>query len=356
MEQRKKAVITGITGQDGSFLAEFLLHKGYEVHGFVRRTSMFNRGRIDHLHQDPHTATNIFLHYAELTDDGSIFRLINKIQPDEIYHLGAQSHVRISFDIPEFTANTDAIGSLRLLEAARLLQKPVKFYMACSSEMYGTSPPPQNEDTPFQPMSPYAIAKVFAYHATKMYREAYGMFASNGILFNHESERRGENFVTRKITLGIAKIKAGLMDKIYLGNLEAKRDWGYAPEYVEAIWRILQHEKADDFVIATGETHSVKEFLKEAFEYAGLGNWEPYVQIDPRYFRPIDPAILQGDSTKAKQVLGWSPKVTFKDLVKIMVDLDLRKFGVPVPGEGIAILKERFPYHLNGSLHPTKVV
>ncbi|MBI1984978.1 MAG: GDP-mannose 4,6-dehydratase, partial [Candidatus Wildermuthbacteria bacterium] len=304
METRKKAVITGITGQDGSFLAELLLNKGYEVHGFVRRASTFNRGRIDHLHVGDTASPSFFLHYAELTDDGSIFRLMHKIQPDEVYHLAAQSHVRISFDIPEFTANTDAIGTVRMLEAARNLEKPVKFYMACSSEMFGNVPAPQNEQTPFQPRSPYAIAKVFSYHSVRMYREAYNMFASNGILFNHESERRGENFVTRKITLGAAKIKAGLEKKIYLGNLEAKRDWGYAPEYVEAMWKILQHEKPDDFVIATGETHSVKEFLEAVFSYAGLGDWRPYVEIDPRFYRPVEVNLLQGDTSKAKKVLG----------------------------------------------------
>lgn len=348
METKKKAIITGITGQDGSFLAELLLSKGYEVHGFVRRASTFNRGRIDHLHVGEGASPQFFLHYAELTDDGSIFRHMHKIQPDEVYHLGAQSHVRISFDIPEFTANTDAIGTIRMLEAARALEKPVKFYMACSSEMFGNEQAPQNEQTPFHPRSPYAIAKVFSYHSVRMYREAYNMFASNGILFNHESERRGENFVTRKITIGIAKIKAGLEKKIYLGNVEAQRDWGYAPEYVEAMWKILQHSDPDDFVIATGETHSVKEFLEAAFAYAGLGNWEPYVEIDPRFYRPAEVNLLQGDATKAKRILGWEPKVTFNDLAKIMVDLDLRAHGVEPPGEGLKILQEKFSHHWNG--------
>ncbi|MDO8577332.1 MAG: GDP-mannose 4,6-dehydratase [Candidatus Wildermuthbacteria bacterium] len=345
METKKKAVVTGITGQDGSFLAELLLSKGYEVHGFVRRASTFNRWRIDHLHTGSATSPSFFLHYAELTDDGSIFRLMHKIQPDEVYHLGAQSHVRISFDIPEFTVNTDAIGTIRVLEAIRDLEKPVKFYMACSSEMFGNMPSPQNEETQFEPRSPYAISKVFSYHSTRMYREGYKMFASNGILFNHESERRGENFVTRKITLGVAKIKAGLEKKLFLGNLEAKRDWGYAPEYVEAMWRMLQHSEADDFVIATGETHSVKEFLDVAFAYAGLGDWKPYVEIDPRFYRPVEVNLLQGDSSKAKRILGWDPKVKFNDLAKIMVDLDMQAYEIKAPGEGLKILREQFPYH-----------
>ncbi len=326
--ENKKAFITGITGQDGSYLTELLLKKGYEIHGLVRRASSFNRGRIEHLYQDPHISKRIFLHYGDLTDTGSIYRLINQIKPDEVYHLGAQSQVRISFDVPEYTADTDALGTLRILEAIRSSGLPIKFYMAASSEMFGASSPPQNEKTPFHPRSPYAISKVFAYHTTRFYREAYNIFACNGILFNHESPRRGENFVTRKITLGIAKIKAGLMKKIYLGNLEAKRDWGYAPEFCEAIYKIMQHPEPDDFVIATGEVHSVKEFLEESFNYAGLGDWKSYVEIDPRYFRPAEVEVLVGDASKAKEKLGWEPRTKFKDLVKIMVDADLKNYGL----------------------------
>lgn len=319
----KKALITGITGQDGSYLAEFLLEKGYEVHGIIRRASTFNTGRIDHLFQDPHTpGARFFLHYGDLTDTGNISKLLNQIKPDEIYHLGAQSHVRISFDMPEYTANTDALGTLRILEAIRNSGLPIKFYNAASSEMFGAAPAPQNEQTPFNPRSPYAVSKVFSYHITRNYREAYNIFACNGILFNHESPRRGETFVTRKITRGIARIKAGLDKKIYLGNLDAKRDWGYAPEYCEAMYLIMQQPEPDDFVIATGETHSVKEFLAEAFKCAGLGDWKPYVEIDQRYFRPTEVDVLIGDAKKAKEKLGWQPKIKFRDLVKLMVDAD----------------------------------
>lgn len=326
--EKPKALITGITGQDGSYLAELLLEKGYQVHGLVRRASSFNTGRIEHLYQDPHTNKDIFLHYSDLLDAGNLYRLIHEIQPQEIYHLAAQSHVGISFYVPEFTANTNALGTLRLLEAIRSLKDSIKFYMASSSEMFGVAPSPQNENTPFCPQSVYAISKVFSYHLTRFYREAYNIFACNGILFNHESAKRGENFVTRKITLGIAKIKSGLAKKIYLGNLDAKRDWGYAPEYVEAMYKIMQHQKPDDFVIATGETHSVKEFLEESFKYAGLGDWRPYIEIDPRYFRPAEVSLLCGDAAKAKKELGWEPKTKFKDLVKIMVDADLKKYGL----------------------------
>ena len=322
---RKKALITGITGQDGSYLAEFLLSKDYEVHGVIRRASTFNTDRIDHLFQDPHAPeARFFLHYGDLTDTGNIVKLINQIKPDEVYHLGAQSHVRVSFDMPEYTANVDALGTLRILEAIRNSGLPIKFYNAASSEMFGASLPPQNEKTPFYPRSPYAVSKVFSYYITRNYREAYQIFACNGILFNHESPRRGETFVTRKITRGIARIKAGLDKKIYLGNIEAKRDWGYAPEYVKAIWQMLQQPQPDDFVIATGEAHSVKEFLAEAFSYAGLSNWENYIEIDPRYFRPTEAEVLIGDSTKAQKILGWEPRVKFKELVKIMVDADLK--------------------------------
>jgi len=329
MSSPKKALITGITGQDGSYLTELLLSKDYEVHGIIRRSSSFNTGRIDHLFQDPHiNNVRMILHYGDLTDTGNIEKLVNQIKPDEIYHLGAQSHVRVSFDLPEYTANTGALGTLRVLEAIKNSGLPIKFYMAASSEMFGASPPPQNEKTPFHPRSPYAVAKVFAYHVTRLYREAYGIFTVNGILFNHESPRRGETFVTRKITRGIARIKAGLDKKIYLGNLEAKRDWGYAPEYVEAMYLMLQQSEPDDYVIATGETHLVKEFLEEAFRYAGLGDWKPYVEIDPRYFRPAEAELLVGDPAKAKEKLSWEAKTRFKDLVKIMVDADLKAHGL----------------------------
>lgn len=328
-KKTKSALITGVTGQDGSYLAELLLSKGYQAHGIIRRASTFNTGRIDHLIKDPHQPDiRFFLHYGDLTDTGSIAKLINQIKPDEIYHLGAQSHVRVSFDMPEYTCNVDALGTLRLLEAIKNSALPIKFYNAGSSEMFGASPPPQNEKTPFHPRSPYACAKVFSYNITRNYREAYNIFACSGILFNHESPRRGETFVTRKITRGIARIKAGLDKKIYLGNLEAKRDWGYASEFVKAMWLMLQQEKPDDFVIATGETHSVKEFLAEAFNYAELGSWKDYVEIDPRYFRPAEVEVLIGDALKAKEKLDWQPKVQFKELVRIMVDTDLKKYGL----------------------------
>jgi len=346
MEQnkKKKALITGIAGQDGSYLAEFLLSKGYEVHGIVRWDSIFTTQRIDHLYQDYHVkGVRLFTHYGDMTDTGSLEKWINEIKPDEVYHLAAQSHVKVSFEMPEFTTNTDALGTLRILEAIKNSNLPIRFYMAASSEQFGSSPPPQNENTPFNPRSPYACAKVFSYYITRVYREAYGIFACNGIFYNHESPRRGPTFVTKKITRAVARIKAGLDKKLYLGNLEAKRDWGFAPEYVEVMWKILQQEKPDDFVIATGEAHSVREFLTEAFQYAGLGDWEPYVEIDPRYFRPAEVEVLIGDATKAKEKLGWQPKIKFKDLVKIMVDADFRALGLTPPGEGDKILKEKFP-------------
>jgi GDPmannose 4,6-dehydratase len=320
----KKALITGITGQDGSYLAELLLSKGYLVHGLIRRSSTFNTGRIDHIYTDPHDPqSKLFLHYGDITDSGQLTNLIYNIQPDEIYHLAAQSHVRVSFDMPEFTGDVTGIGTTRLLEAIRRSGIKTKFYQASSSEMFGDAPAPQNEETAFQPRSPYAAAKVYSYWMVKNYREGYGMFACNGILFNHESPRRGETFVTKKITRALARIKLGLQNKVYLGNLEAKRDWGYAPDYVEAMWLILQREEPDDFVIATGETHSVKEFLEEAFRYAG-SDWNDYVEIDPRYFRPLEVDFLQGDASKAKKKLGWEPKVKFKELVRIMVDADIK--------------------------------
>ncbi len=319
----KKALITGITGQDGSYLTELLLAKGYEVHGIIRRSSTFNTGRIEHIYIDPHEPkVNLFLHYGDLNDGGQLSNLVYNIHPDEIYNLGAQTHVRVSFDMPEFTGDITGIGTTRLLEAVRRSGIKTKFYQAGSSEMFGDAPSPQNEDTPFRPRSPYAAAKVYAHWMVKNYREGYGMFASNGILFNHESPRRGETFVTRKITRAVARIKYGLQDKLYLGNLEAKRDWGYAPDYVDAMWLMLQQETPDDFVIATGESHSVKEFLQEAFSYAGL-DWQPYVAIDSRYFRPTEVEFLQGDAAKAKKILGWQPKVGFKELVRKMVDADI---------------------------------
>ena len=328
----KKALITGITGMDGSYLTEFLIEKGYQVHGIIRRSSTFNTQRIDHLYQDPHiSGASMVLHHGDLSDANTIRKLIYKVEPEEIYHLGSQSHVRVSFEIPEYTANVTGLGTLRMLEAIKDYQeytgKRVKFYNACSSEMFGAAPPPQHEGTPFRPRSPYAIAKVFSYHTGVNYREAYGMFICNGILFNHEGPRRGETFVTRKITRGIARIKGGLDKKIYLGNLEAKRDWGYAPEYVEAMWLMMQQEQSDDYVIATGETHSVREFLQEAFQYAGLGDYAAYVEIDPYYFRPTEADVLIGNAAKARNVLGWEPKVKFRELVRIMVDADLKARG-----------------------------
>jgi GDPmannose 4,6-dehydratase len=320
--ETKKALITGVTGQDGSYLVELLLEEGYEVHGIIRRSSTFNTSRIDHLlideKKDP--TTKFFIHYGDLSDSSVIYKLIRNIEPCEIYNLAAQSHVGVSFDIPEYTADIVGLGVLRILEAIRDINPKIKFYQASSSEMFGSSLPPQNENTTFRPRSPYAVAKVFSYHLTEHYRESYGIFACNGILFNHESERRGKTFVTRKITESIARIKIGLDKKLYLGNLDAKRDWGYAPEYVEAMYRIMHYHKPDNFVIATGEMHSVKEFLEEAFNYAGLGNWQKYVEIDSRYFRPHEVDSLCGDYSKAKEKLGWEPKVKFKELVRIMVD------------------------------------
>ena len=328
-----RALITGVTGQDGSYLAELLLAKGYDVHGIIRRASTFNTGRLDDIYKDPHTTDSRFhLHYGDLADTGSIRKIIYKVQPDEIYNLGAQSHVRVSFDIPEYTADIVALGTLRFLEAVKDYQehtgKKVKFYQASSSEMFGATPPPQSETTPFHPRSPYAVSKVFSFDMVRNYREAYGMFAANGILFNHESERRGETFVTRKITRGVARIKAGLDKKLYLGNLAARRDWGYAPEYVEAMWRILQQDEPDDFVIGTGESHSVEDFVSAAFAAAGIGDWKKYVEIDPRYYRPTEVDDLIADARKAKEKLGWEAKVKFPELVKKMVASDLAHYGV----------------------------
>ena len=321
----KKALITGITGQDGSYLAEFLIKKGYVVYGIIRRSSSFNTQRIDHLYQDPHEKNRkLNLVYGDLNDASSLNLLIKNICPDEIYNLGAQSHVKVSFEVPEYTAEVTGVGTTRLLEAIRDTGVRTKFYQASSSEMYGkVCQSPQNELTPFYPRSPYGAAKVYAYWMTVNYREAYHMFACNGILFNHESPRRGETFVTRKITLGLARIKQGLQKKLYLGNLDAKRDWGFAGDYVEAMWLILQQPKADDYVIATGENHSVREFLREAFDYAKL-DWKKYVVIDKRYFRPTEVDLLLGDNSKARRVLKWKPKVNFKQLVRMMVDSDMQ--------------------------------
>jgi GDPmannose 4,6-dehydratase len=325
----KKALITGITGQDGSYLAELLLEKGYEVHGIVRRSSSFSTGRIDHLFSDIHALQRpLFLHYGDLSDSSSLITRLNQIKPDEVYNLGAQTHVKVSFEMPEFTADTAAMGALRLLEAVRYADWPVRFYQAGSSEMFGAvRESPQRETTPFNPRSPYAVSKVFSHWMTVQYRDAYGMFASNGILFNHESPRRGPTFVTRKITRAVAEIVAGRQEKVYLGNLDARRDWGYAPEYVEAMWRILQHDQADDFVVATGEMHSVRDFLDAAFALVGLRAGE-HVVIDPRYYRPTEVDELCGDASKAARVLGWRPAVSFERLVRIMVEADLRTAGV----------------------------
>uniref|UniRef100_B8HRU8 GDP-mannose 4,6-dehydratase n=1 Tax=Cyanothece sp. (strain PCC 7425 / ATCC 29141) TaxID=395961 RepID=B8HRU8_CYAP4 len=336
MVQPKRALITGITGQDGSYLTELLLGEGYEVHGIIRRTSTFNTDRIDHVYQDPHLEdTRLFLHYGDLTDGTTLRRIVEAIQPQEIYNLGAQSHVRVSFDSPEYTVDSVGLGTLRLLEAIRDYQQrtgnEVRFYQAGSSEMFGlVQAVPQHETTPFYPRSPYACAKVYAHWQTVNYRESYDLFACNGILFNHESPRRGETFVTRKITMAVARIVAGVQKKLYLGNLDAKRDWGYAKDYVRAMWLMLQQESPDDYVIATGETHSVREFLELAFGYVNL-NWQDYVEFDQRYLRPAEVDLLIGDSTKAQQKLGWRPSVTFAGLVALMVEADLQAIGQPSP-------------------------
>lgn len=320
----KKALITGITGQDGSYLTELLLKKGYEVFGLIRRSSSFNTERIDHIYQDPHDKPKLKLIYADLTDGSNLHSVLNEINPDEVYNLGAQSHVRVSFDQPIYTANVDALGTLRVLEAIRSMKKPAKFYQASSSEMYGkVVETPQTEKTPFYPRSPYGCAKVYSFWQTVNYREAYDMFACNGILFNHESPRRGETFVTRKITRAATRIKLGLQNKLYLGNIEAKRDWGFAGDYVEAMWLMMQQEKADDFVIATGQTYSVREFLDEVFGHLNL-DWKKYVEIDAKYYRPAEVDMLLGDPSKAKKVLGWQPKVGFKELAKMMTEADMK--------------------------------
>lgn len=368
----KRALITGITGQDGSYLAELLLSKGYEVHGLIRRASTFNTGRIDHIYMDPHDPdVRLFLHYGDLSDAGQLTQLIYNIAPEEVYHLGAQSHVRVSFEMPEYTGDITGLGTTRLLESIRRSGITTRFYQASSSEMFGAAPPPQNEQTSFYPQSPYACGKIYAYWMTVNYREAYKLFACNGILFNHESPRRGETFVTRKITRAIAHILQGKVNKLYLGNLYAKRDWGFAPEYVEMMWLMLQQDAPDDYVVGTGESHSVKEFVDRAFSYVGIElTWkgdgigekgiiasltshptlpqshhlcpgDVIVEIDPRYFRPTEVDFLQADISKAKEKLGWKPRVTFSDLVKIMVDYDLKMAGIEPVGEGISICIEK---------------
>jgi len=322
-----KALITGITGQDGSYLAEQLLARGYEVHGLIRRSSSFNTGRLAEIYRDRHESdVKLFLHYADLAESSRLVRLIYEIQPDEVYHLGAQSHVRVSFDIPEYTMDVTGMGTIRVLEAIRDAQIAPRFYQASSSEMFGSAPPPQGENTPFHPRSPYAVAKAMGFWAAVNYRESYGMHASNGILFNHESPRRGETFVTRKITRALVRIQAGLQEKLYLGNLDAKRDWGYAPDFTEAMWMIVQHDEPGDYVIATGEMHSVRDFLNAAGEHLGI-DWEKVVEIDPTYYRAAEVDALCGDATKAREQLGWEPTVTFNELVKIMVDADVKQLA-----------------------------
>ncbi len=366
----KRALITGITGQDGSYLAEFLLGKGYEVHGIIRRASSFNTGRIDHIYEDPqHAGKRLFLHYGDLTDSSQIDNLIYNIAPDEVYNLAAQSHVRVSFDMPEYTGDASGLGTTRLLEAIRRSGGKARFYQASSSEMFGAAPPPQNELTPFQPRSPYAAAKLYSYWMTVNYRDGYDIFACNGILFNHESPRRGETFVTRKITRAVAAILAGRQDRLFLGNLDAKRDWGFAPEYVECQWLMLQQDKPDDYAVGTGESHTVREFLEAAFEAVGIElEWQGkgvgekgyiksvdlppgvaagrkagdiLIEIDERYYRPTEVHVLQADCTKVKEALGWSPKVTFKELVSIMVDSDLIQAGISPTGRAEDILKDK---------------
>ena len=338
-----KALITGITGQDGSYLAEFLLSLGYEVHGIIRRASTFNTSRIDHIYVDPHIpGARLFLHYGDLSDSEQLSNIIYNVEPQEIYHLGAQSHVRVSFDLPEYTGNIGGIATTRILELLRRSNRKIKFYQASSSELFGSSPPPQNEDTPFRPRSPYACAKAYAFSMTTNYKEGYHLFAANGILFNHESPRRGEIFVTKKITRALAMILAKKQEKLYLGNLEAKRDWGFAPEYVEVMWKMLQSEEPQDFVIGTGEGHTVREFLENAFSYAGL-DYRKYLEVDPRYFRPTEVDVLIADPTKARTKLAWDPKIKFDDLVKIMVDADMRAAGLNAIGEGDKILRKTFP-------------
>jgi GDPmannose 4,6-dehydratase len=337
-----KALITGITGQDGSYLAELLLSKGYEVYGLIRKASTFNTERIDHIYQDPHDpGAKLFLHYGDLSNGEQLTNLIYNVRPEEIYHLGAQSHVKVSFDMPEYSGSVTGLGTTRILEAIRRSGNNARFYQASSSEMYGSTPPPQNEESLFQPRSPYAIAKLYAFWMTKNYREAYDMFAVNGILFNHESPRRGPTFLSRKVTRAVARIYAGLQKKLYLGNLDARRDYGYAPEYVEAMWKMLQLDHPDDYVVGTGVAPTMREFVIESFEYAGL-DWQKFVEIDPRYFRPTEVDALVADASRAKRHIGWEPKVTFKQLARIMVDADMESIGLEPIGEGLRILEENF--------------
>lgn len=339
----KKALITGITGQDGSYLTELLLSKGYEVHGIIRRTSSFNTRRLDHIYRDPHNGDKVklYLHYGDIGSSGNLSDIIRDVGPGEIYHLAAQSHVRVSFDLPDYTGDVTGLSTIRILEAMRRAKSQARFYQASSSEMFGAAPPPQSEMTPFQPQSPYAAAKLYAYWVTRNYRDGYGIYACNGILFNHESPRRGETFVTRKITQALANIMAGKQNVLYLGNLDAKRDWGYAPDFVEAMWLMLQQETAQDYVIGTGEAHTVREFLDEAFGYVAL-NWQDYVRIDPRYYRPTEVDYLLADATQAQQGLGWQPRIRFAELVRVMVDADLELVGIDSPGEGEALLGRKF--------------
>jgi GDPmannose 4,6-dehydratase len=337
----KRALVTGITGQDGSYLAELLLSKGYEVHGIIRRSSSFNTQRIDHIYQDPNQPdARLFLHHGDLSSTEWILSLIYSLKPEELYHLAAQSHVRVSFDVPEYTGDITGLGTMRLLEAVRRSGCKTRFYQASSSEMFGSAAPPQGENTVFQPRSPYAAAKAYAHWMTRIYREGYGLHAASGILFNHESPRRGETFVTRKITRGVAAILAGKTDTLYLGNLEARRDWGYAPEYVEAIWKIVQQDAADDYVLGTGAAYSVQQFMEEAFTYAGL-DWRRHVKISERYFRPLEVDVLIADTTKARTKLGWEPQVGFRDLVAIMVDADMESAGLKSVGRGRAVLEAK---------------
>jgi len=339
----KRALITGITGQDGSYLAELLLARNYEVHGVMRRASSFNTGRIEHIYQDRHNCgVRLFLHYGDLGCDEQLTNLIYNLQPDEIYHLGAQSHVKVSFEMPQYTANVSGVATIRILDAIRRSGIITRFYQASSSEMFGSTPPPQSESSPFHPRSPYGAAKVYAYWITVNYREAYGMFAANGILFNHESPRRGATFVTKKVTRAVAEIVAGCQKKLYLGNLDACRDWGYAPEYVEGMWRILQLDRPDDFVLGTGESHSVRELCEAAFSYVDL-DWHKYVELDPKYRRPAEVDFLLADASKAKRELGWTPTITFRELVHIMVDADLESLGLKPVGAGKQLLDRQFP-------------
>lgn len=339
----KKAIITGITGQDGSYLAEMLLHKGYEVHGIIRRSSTFNTCRLDHIYRDPHNGEDVklYLHYGDLASSDSLSNVIQKVKPDEVYNLAAQSHVRVSFDLPEYTADVTGLGVVRILEAIRRSDIQTRFYQASTSELFGSASPPQGESTPFQPQSPYAAAKLYAFWMTRNYSQGYNMFACNGILFNHESPRRGETFVTRKVTRAVARIKAGEQKFLYLGNLDSKRDWGYAPDYVEAMWSMLQQDEPYDIVIGTGEAHTVREFVNEAFSYVNL-DYHDYVKIDPKYFRPTEVDYLEADAGKAERILNWKPRVKYHDLVKIMMDADLEFLGLESPGEGKKIVEDQF--------------